>query len=195
MSLASVIQGRGYFTNVPLTRREGADISAGYEGQGWSTHASYSYLNATYQFTGVLASPNNPSADADGNVTVTPGRHIPVNPAHQARLGGDGEIMPGLSIGGDLAFVGSQYYDGDNANQNVKLPSYWTVNLRAAYTLDNNWQLFGGGQQSVHRHAASYGTYFSPDDTEGLFTPDLSDPRSITLMQPISFQLGVKLGL
>jgi iron complex outermembrane receptor protein len=73
VALASVIQGRGFFTNVPLTRRQGIDVDAGYRGQGWSSYASYSYLDATYQFTGTLASPNNPGADAGGNVSVTPG--------------------------------------------------------------------------------------------------------------------------
>ena len=81
VALASTIQGRGYFANVPSTRRQGVDLSANIPRRGWSTYVSYSYLDATYQFTGTLASPNNPAADADGNVTVTPGRHIPLNPA------------------------------------------------------------------------------------------------------------------
>src|SRR5207302_1868370 len=66
VALASVIQGRGYFTNVPGTRRQGADLSAEYYGDGWSTHIAYSYLDANYRFSGVLASANNPSADANG---------------------------------------------------------------------------------------------------------------------------------
>ena len=76
-----------------------SDISAQYQGDGWSTHASYSYLDADYEFTGTLASPNNPHADANGNVTVTPGRHMPVDPANQFRAGGDGDILSGLSGG------------------------------------------------------------------------------------------------
>ena len=118
VALASTIQGRGYFTNVPLTRRQGVDLTGQYQGTSWSTHISYSYLDADYEFTGALASPNNPNADANGNVTVTPGRHMPINPANQFRAGGDDEILPGLSAGADLVFVGSQYYVGDDANQN-----------------------------------------------------------------------------
>ena len=193
VSLASVIQGRGFFANVPSTRRQGIDLTGAFAADGWSTHVSYSYLEATYQFTGALASPNNPFADGNGNVTVTPGRHIPVNPANQFRAGGDGEILPGLTIGGDLVFTGSQYYDGDNANQNPKLPSFWTVNIRAAYDFDNRWQLFGLVNNLFDHHAASYGAFFSPDDAQGLFTPDLTDPRIVTLIQPISFQFGLKL--
>ena len=101
MALASTIQGRGYYTNVPLTRREGVDAAAAWMGDGWSLHGSASYLDATYRFTGALASPNNPSADAAGNVTVRVGNHLPLNPAWQARLGGDWEILPGLTLGAD----------------------------------------------------------------------------------------------
>jgi len=49
---------------VPSTQRQGVDLTAHYEAHGWSAYASYSYLDATYQFTGTLASGNNPNADA-----------------------------------------------------------------------------------------------------------------------------------
>jgi iron complex outermembrane receptor protein len=190
VALASVIQGRGYYTNVPNTRRQGADISAQYDGDGWSSHIAYSYLDATYRFTGTIASANNPSADANGNVTVTPGRHIPLNPANQLRVGGDATVLDGFTVGADLVFDGSQYYDGDNANQNAKLPGYVTLNLRAAYTFMPNWQVFGVVNNVLNRHDALYGTYFSASDVST--TPALTDNRTITLEQPISFQLGLK---
>jgi iron complex outermembrane receptor protein len=195
VALASVIQGRGFFTNVPLTRRQGIDVDAGYRGQGWSSYASYSYLDATYQFTGTLASPNNPNADAAGNVSVTPGRHIPVNPAHSFRAGGDWTISSDFTAGGELIFTGSEYFDGDEANQNVKLPSRWVVNVRGSWRLSPGWELFGAVNNLFDRHDAGYGTYFQPDDTAALFAKPLSDPRSITLEQPVSFQLGLRLAL
>jgi len=34
-----------------------------------------------------------------------------------------------------------------------------------------------------------------PDDTAGVLNPPLSDPRTLTLAQPITFQLGLKLKL
>jgi hypothetical protein len=42
---------------------------------------------------------------------------------------------------------------------------------------------------------ALYGTYFDPADTVGLVNPTLTDPRMLTLRQPITFQLGLKLKL
>jgi iron complex outermembrane receptor protein len=156
---------------------------------------NYSFLDATYQFPGVLASPNNPSADADGNVAVTPGRHIPLNPANSLKAGGDWEILPGLVLGADLIFTGSQYYDGDHANQNAKLPAFTTVGLHGSYEIGHGWQMFGVVDNLFDSHAASYGTYFDPDDTEGLYSTALTDPRMITRLQPVSVQLGMRVKL
>jgi len=195
VALASTIAGRGYFANVPSTQRQGADLSAHYAAQGWSAYASYSYLDATYQFTGTLASPNNPGANAAGNVTVTPGRRIPLNPANTVRAGGDVDVMEGISLGGELAFTGSQGFDGDPSNLNAKLPSTLVVNLRAAWQIDERWQLFGVVDNLFDNRDALYGAYFDPASSTGLVTPVLTDPRTLTLRQPVSFQLGLKLKL
>ena len=195
VALASTIQGRGYFTNVAATRRQGIDLAGRFSSGNWSTYVSYSFLDATYQFTGALASPNNPSADADGNVAVTPGRHIPLNPANSVKAGGDWTILPGLTLGADLIFTGSQFYDGDQGNQNAKLPSFTTVSLHGTYDVAPGWQIFGVVDNLFDSHASSYGTYFDPDDTTGLYSTPLTDPRMITRLQPVSMQLGVKVKL
>jgi iron complex outermembrane receptor protein len=193
VALASTLAGRGYFANVPSTQRQGADLSARYATRGWSAYASYSYLDATYQFTGTLASPNNPNANASGNVTVASGRRIPLNPANNVRAGADVDVMEGISLGGELAFTGGQYFDGDPSNRNAKLPSTVVVNLRAAWQLDERWQLFGVVDNLFDNRDALYGSYFDPSSSNGLVTPALTDPRTLTLRQPISFQLGLKL--
>src|SRR5205085_8519853 len=82
ITTASNIQGRGFFQNVPATRRQGLEASAQYAAPRWMAYANYSFIDATYQFNGTIASPNNPMADADGNIFVTPGNKIPAIPAH-----------------------------------------------------------------------------------------------------------------
>ena len=193
VALASTIAGRGYFANVPSTQRQGVDLSARYATQGWSAYASYSYLDATYQFSGTLASPNNPNADSDGNVAVTAGRRMPLNPASSLRAGGDVEVLERVTLGAELAFTGSQYFDGDPSNLNTKLPSTVVVNLRAAWQIDERWQLFGVVDNLFDNGDALYGSYFDPSGSTGLVTPVLTDPRTLTLRQPVSFQLGAKL--
>ena len=195
VALASTLAGRGYFANVPSTQRQGADVSARFAAQGWSAYAGYSYLDATYQFTGTLASPNNPNANNSGNVTVTPGRRIPLNPATTVRAGGDVDVTEGISLGGELAFTGSQYFDGDPSNLNAKLPSTMVVNLRAAWQIDECWQLFAVVDNLFDNRDPLYGSYFDPSGSAGLVTPALTDPSTLTLRQPVSFQLGIKLKL
>ena len=111
----------------------------------------------------------------------------------QAGAGTDVELMAGLSLGGELAFTGSQYFDRDPSNLNSKLPGHVVVNLRAAYDITPGWQVFGLVDNLLDNHSSTFGTYFSPDDTAGLLNPPLSDPRTLTLEQPITFQLGLKL--
>lgn len=193
VALASTLAGRGYFANVPSTQRQGIDLSAHFATQGWSAYASYSHLDATYQFTGTLASPNNPNADNNGNVLVTAGRRIPLNPANMVRAGGDMDVMEDISLGGELVFTGSQYFDGDPSNLNAKLPSTLVVNLRAAWQIDQRWQLFGVVDNLFDNRDALYGSYFDPSGSNGLVTPPLTDPRTLTLRQPVSFQAGIKL--
>lgn len=195
VSLASAIQGRGYFANVPSTLRQGVDVTLHYEARRWSAYAGYSFLDARYQFAGTLASPNNPGANAAGNVTVTPGRHIPLNPAHAIKAGADVTVWDGVTVGGEMVFTGSQYFDGDPSNLNAKLPAAAVVNLRAAWTLTPAWQVFGLVDNLFDNRSASYGSYFQPSDTTGLIAPALSDARTITLRQPVTFQAGIRLTL
>src|SRR6516225_8191182 len=97
IQVASIIQGRGVFQNVPATRRQGLEAGAQYQAAPWLFYINYALVDATYRFAGKLASPNNPSADADGNVFVTPGKHIPGIPLHQIKSGVDCAVTHGLS--------------------------------------------------------------------------------------------------
>jgi Pterin 4 alpha carbinolamine dehydratase len=78
----------------PGTRRQGLEAGAWYQAVPWLFYVNYALVDATYQFTGKLASPDNPSADADGNVLVTPGKHIPGIPLHQIKSGLDYAVTP-----------------------------------------------------------------------------------------------------
>src|SRR6476619_414420 len=76
IQVASTLQGRGVFQNVPATRRQGLEAGAQYQTGQYLVYANYAFIDATYQFSGELASPNNPFADANGNIFVTPGKQI-----------------------------------------------------------------------------------------------------------------------
>ena len=151
----------------------------------WKFYANYAYLNATYQFTGYLASPNNPYAN-DGQVLVTPGDTIPGIPTQTLKLGVDYMVTPKWKLGGDVIAVSSQYYVGDDANQAPMLPGYWVANIHTSYQVTDNIQVFGYINNLFNARYATYGTFF---DTEylGLNNPQMQSPG-----QPFSAYAGLK---
>ena len=194
IALASTIPGRGFFNNVPSTLRQGAEAEASFYYGNLLAYVNYAFIDATYQFSGTLASPNNPFANADGNIFVTPGDHIPGIPRHLVKFGGDIALTPKFKLGTDVLLAGAQYFVGDDANQNPKLPLYWVMNLRAYYQLTENVQFFGLINNLFNNRNATFGTFFEPGTSAQLATPIpfTHDPRTITPLQPISFYGGVK---
>ncbi len=192
INVASPIQGRGVFQNVAATRRQGLEAGAQYQSKAWLIYAGYSYIDATYQFTGALASPNNPSADADGNVHVVPGKRIPMIPRHQFKAGADYAVTPDWKVGTDLVVVGSQFYVGDDANQNGTLPAYWAVNLHTSYQIRKDIQLFGVVNNLFNRRYALYGSYFEPQSIVNAIANPPTDQRTQTPAQPLSVYAGLR---
>ncbi len=195
INVASTIQGRGFFKNVPGTRRQGIEASAEYRSEQWRAYAGYSLIDATYQFTGNLPSPNNPMADANGNVLVTPGKRIPGIPLNQGKFGAEFMPTPQWIFGADFSVVGSSFFVGDQANQNSKLPGYWLANLHASYQLNEHVQLYGLINNLFDKRYALYGTYFDPSDVANVagFPVALTDNRSEVLGAPLSVFGGIRI--
>jgi iron complex outermembrane receptor protein len=195
INVASPIQGRGVFQNVDATRRQGLEAGAVFQNKQWLLYANYSYTDATYQFSGLLASPNNPLADADGNILVTPGDRIPGIPQHQFKAGADYAVTSAWTVGADFVAVGSQYFVGDDANQNTKLPPYWFANFHTSYQISPQVQVFALVNNIFNRKFYTYGTYFSPDDVANATTTTLTDHRTVTPAQPLAFYAGLRIKL
>jgi iron complex outermembrane receptor protein len=193
INVASVIQGRGFFQNVPGTRRQGIEASIQYQSPQWLLYAGYSLLDATYEFTGDLPSPNNPMADANGNVHLVPGNRIPGLPLNQGKLGVYYSPTPRWTVGADMAVVGSRYFVGDDANQNPKLPGYWFVNLHASYQLTKEVQIFGLINNVFNQRYALFGTFFDPSNVANVGLPvALTDSRTEVRGPPLSIYGGVR---
>ncbi|MGB6175001.1 MAG: TonB-dependent receptor [Methylocella sp.] len=193
VSLASSITGLGFFENVPSTLRQGVEAKAGFRYGDLSAYVNYAFVDATYQFSGPLASPNNPF-NVGGNVFVTPGDHIPGIPRHQVKFGGDIAVTPKFKLGADVLVAGAQYFVGDDANQNPKLPLYWVANLHASYQMDEHVQVFGLINNIFDNRNATYGTFFNTGTDAQNATPIVfnNNPRTVTPVQPVSFYGGVK---
>lgn len=193
ITLASNIQGRGYYQNVPKTRRQGVELSAEYKSGRWLAYAGYSYIDATYQFSGTIASPNNPLSDADGNVFVTPGNRIPGIPQHQFKAGADYFVTPEWKIGGDIVAVGERFYVGDDSNLNPKLPAYFVANLRTSYQVTKNITLFANINNLFNNKYPLFGTFFEPQGTAKAGLPiALTDQRTLVPGAPFAIYGGLR---
>jgi iron complex outermembrane receptor protein len=195
IGLASNIQGRAYFANVPATRRQGIEAGATYAAPRFTVYANYAFIDATYRFSGTLASPNNPLADADGNIFVTPGNKIPAIPAHQFKTGFDVAVTPEWKVGADVAVVGSQYFVGDDSNLNAKVPAYWVTNLHTSYQVTKEAQVFALVTNLFNQKYYTYGTYFQLDGVASAISTAFTDPRTVTPAQPLAVYGGFRLRL
>ena len=195
INVASSIQGRGVFQNVEGTRRQGVEAGANYSTKDWMAYVNYAFVNATYQFDGDISSPNNPSANDDGLIHVMPGNQIPGIPRHQIKGGFDYALTSQWKAGMDAIWVSSQWYVGDDANQNVKIADYWVANAHASYQYSKDVQFYGVVKNIFNRHYAAYGRYFGADGAQFVIPNPPTDPRTVTPGVPLSVYLGVHVKL
>jgi opacity protein-like surface antigen len=143
LPVSSPLIGHQFFQNAGNTLRQGIEANATYKQDRWNIYANYTYVDATFQNALTLQSPFNPFADANGNIFVVPGDHIPGIPDFRFKLGGEYRITDPWLFGADLNVIGSQWLIGDQSNQNPKLPAYWVVNLHSSYKITENVEVFG----------------------------------------------------
>ena len=195
VALASALQGRGFFANVPRTRREGLEAELNLKADRWSAYASASGVSATYRFSGLLASPNSPFADDNGDVAVRSGNRIGGIPPGRFKAGFDYDVTPQLTVGADLLGLSAQRRVGDESNEDAQIAGYWVAGAHASFDLGHGLQLFGRVDNLFDRRYATFGTYFEADALESLHPsplPDDPDPRTDTLAPPRSFLVGLR---
>ena len=89
LPVVSTFNGFGYYTNVGTTLRQGAEVGAQWTGDKWTAYANYTYIDAIYLTTFEEPSPNNPLADANGNIPITNGTQIAGIPKNTIKAGVD----------------------------------------------------------------------------------------------------------
>jgi iron complex outermembrane recepter protein len=157
--------GLGFFQNAGTTLRQGIEAKLDYRQDRWKFYANYTFLDATFQSSFALSSPNNPFAITDpvnGTqfVNVTPGDHIPGIPAHRFKAGADYNVTDAWKVGADLNVVGSQYLIGDGTNQNPKVPAYAVLNLHTSYQVTPNVEVFGLVNNALNNHYWVAGSFY-----------------------------------
>lgn len=188
----SPIQGRAFFTNVGSTLRQGMDAGLRYTTDRLTAWANFAYVDATFQSPFIEASPNNPAADANGNITVVPGNRLPGIPPYQVKVGFNYRVTDAWSVGAVGAFFSGQYLFGDEANLTQKLPAYFVLNLTTRYQVTKNVQLFANLDNVTNTKYYTYGTFSPTSSVPIVQAPGASNPRSYSPAAPIAAYGGVR---
>jgi outer membrane receptor protein involved in Fe transport len=166
--------GRGYFLNAGDTLRQGVEASVEYRSRRLYAYANYTYLDATFRDSIQLSSPDNPFAgecegatgpDADEArcVQVRPGDRLPGTPHHIFKVGFDYWMTPKWKFGSDLIAQSSQFFTGDEANQDSPLPGFARLNLHTSYDVTDHIQIYGLFENVFDRRYGLYGTYYNAE--------------------------------
>ncbi len=189
LNVPSPVQGFGYFANVGGTRRQGLEFDVTWRGEQLSVYAGYTLLDATFRDALTLSSPNNPSADANGQISVAPGKSLPMNPRHRFKFGADYAVTDAFKLHADTTLVGAQYLEGDAANQNARLPAYAVVNVGVSYRLAKSFEVFARVDNLLDRRYYAFGTYFEKDQ---ISFAGFTDPRTFSPARPRTIYVGAR---
>ncbi len=171
----------GYFQNVGNTRRQGVELTGGTSLGEVRLIARYSLLDATFRTGFAESSPNNSTADADGQIYVQPGNRLPTLPRNAFRLRADWAHGP-FALGATLAAFDGQYARGNenNADPSGKVPGYAVVAIDTSWNFAPGWQFFARIDNLFNRTYQNFGilgaNYFrGPGNT---FDADLAGPEA-----------------
>ena len=185
--------GRAYFTNVGNVLRQGTDLGLDYDGGPWHAYFDYTYVNATYQNGFTESAGGNPAADANGNITILPGDHLPGIPQNQFKFGADYKVTSRWSVGASAIAVTSNYLFGDEANLTKPLAGYVVTDLTTRYHLTKKLELFGTIENVTNNTYYTYGGFSSVGNVYVAQVPNLTNPRAYSPAAPIGGYLGLKM--
>jgi iron complex outermembrane receptor protein len=201
INVASTVPLFGYFQNIQKDLREGIEAKVNYKVDRWNAYANFTYVDATYQTTVLISSPNNPFADANGDITVHPGDHIPAIPSYRFKAGAEYYITDAWKFGADLNVVGPQYLIHDDSNQNPQVPAYAVVNLHSSYQVNKNIEVFALVNNLFNTHYYAAGTFAQVNGAAGIFNSNtfgnagylnLTDPRTFLPGMPFAAYAGIR---
>jgi iron complex outermembrane recepter protein len=211
--VASAINA-GYFANVGDTRRQGFDLAVGGKDGAFNWHLAYSFVDATFQSAFTVNAESNSSADANGNIQVSPGDRIPLIPRNTGRLALDYDVTSRWNIGASLVAASGSYLHGNENNANVPgqtnaagayilgsgwIPSYTVVNLQTGVRVTKQLQLFAHIVNLLDRKYSTAGFLTSNAFTPGgafIANPNnWSNENAVSPAQPFAIWAGVRLTL
>lgn len=188
----SPIAGRAFFQNVGSTVRQGVDVGARLTTSRLTAWANFAYVDATFQSPFAAASPDNPAADAGGNMFVTPGNRLPGIPPYQFKLGAAYRVTDRWTVGGNLVAASGQYLFGDEANLTARLPAYAVLNLTTRFQITPQIQIFANVENVTNARYYTYGTFSPTSSVPIVQAPGASNPRSYSPAAPVGAYGGLR---
>ncbi len=186
--------GFGYYTNVGTTLRQGAELSAQWNGDRWSAYANYTYIDAVYLTTFMEPSPFNPDANAAGLIPISNGAPIAGIPKNTVKIGFDFDVTPNWKAGGDMVAASGQVILGNENGALPQVPGYAVFGVHTSYQIGKQLQVYGLIQnifdQRYYTSGALYDTTSFPNSA-----PFLTDPRTCGPGKPFAIYGGLKYSL
>jgi outer membrane receptor protein involved in Fe transport len=202
---------QGYFDNVGATRRQGVDFALGGKQGGLTWHATYSFVDATFQSNFEVSAQSNSTADVAGNILVGPGDRIPLIPRHTGRLTLDYALNKRFDIGGNVVAASGSFLHGNENNANQAggvngegaliegsgwIPGYTVVNLHTTYQVSRKLDVFARISNLFDKRYSTAGFLTSNSfNPNGSFRPnpeDWSNENAVSPAAPRAVWAGVR---
>ena len=191
LPVVSTFNGFGYYTNVGTTLRQGAEVGAQWTGDKWTAYANYTYIDAIYLTTFEEPSPNNPLADANGNIPITNGTQIAGIPKNTIKAGIDYAVTDKWKIGVDMVAASGQVIFGNENGAVPQVPGYTIFGLHTSYQYNKQLQLYGYAQNIFdQRYYTSGGLVQTGEFMTG---PAITNPQSFGPGKPFAIFGGVRI--
>lgn len=186
---AGSVASRGYFINVDETQRQGVEFSVGSTWEKLTYRLNYNYLNATYESTFTSFSPFNPQGP---DRLVTPGDKIPGQPEHLVKLYADYALTDKARLGAEVISASSQYFRGDEANENEKIDGYVIANIYASYRFNDTFTASLRVNNVFDKDYETFGTYGEADEVLEDIYPDVEGAEFVGPAQPRMVSVNLK---
>jgi len=157
----------GFFTNFGKTRRQGLEAALERSEGKFSWALNYSLIDAAYQSSAVLFSQANSTADANGDIQVSPGNRIPGIPRQHLNAAANYDLTDRTTVGASAVAVSRQFARGNDNNRHQpdgvnflgpgEIAGYALLNLNLDYKLDRGLRLFAKLANVFDRRYATTG--------------------------------------
>ena len=179
---------QGYFVNIDKTKRQGFEFSSLFRLGDYRLSANYNFLNATFESTYISFSPVNPQGP---NRQVSTGDTIPGQPKHQVKMSIDKEFAENFNIGGEYLYSSSQFFRGDEANENAQIEGHSVINLYLNYNITPQLALSIRLDNLLDKQYYTFGTYGESEEVLEDIYPEVDSVEFVGPSKPRSFSMSL----